>query len=182
MDRVELVGTGVYVLHPVPLDDGGLNERCRGVGVVFQQLGGTDAVPENVEAAVEGGRLLLPCPLDEGDRFCWDFKVGVKVVVDDVLCGGEAHGLQFVTGGFNPVDFARVVLLGLGLVPVTHVGWGVEGEPLGLDDALPMVTGRLCVPLHGHSPPPPWPLWPPSPPWLEKLEPKPPRAVPVVVE
>ena len=39
MDRVELIGSGMQRLEPVPLNDGDLEQRRRCVGVVFEHLG-----------------------------------------------------------------------------------------------------------------------------------------------
>ncbi len=59
VQRVELVGAlgqparRHLVLEPGPLEDGGLEERGRRVGVVFEQLRRSGAVVGEVEAAVE---------------------------------------------------------------------------------------------------------------------------------
>ncbi len=153
MDGVELVwlfeerSVGklvAEVLHPLPLDDGGLDERGGGVGVVFEELGRLTtggAGPADIEAAVDGGRLLVPSPLDERDGFGRDVELRVALVVDDMLRGGEAHRLQLVAGGFEDVDFNGGEPVGGGLVPVGlrgHRGWRMECQAVGFDDALPV--------------------------------------------
>ena len=83
--------------EPVPLDDGGFEERGGGVGVVLEELGGGAALracPCDVEAAVEGGGLVVPGPLDGFDGEGGDVEFGVTFFVDDVLGGGEAHLLE----------------------------------------------------------------------------------------
>ena len=153
VEGVELVGLGSrrsarswVVFEPVPLDDGGFEQRGGGVGVVFEQLGGRPvAVVQQVEAAVDGGGLFVPGPLDEGDGVGGDFELGVALVVDDVLRGGEAHGLELVAGGFEGVDFGGGELVAGGLVPVGlrrgHRCGRVEGEALLLDVLLPVGAG-----------------------------------------
>ncbi len=152
MDGVELVGfvgdeALRHVLEPVPLDDGGFEERGGGVGVVLEELGGVaglGACPCHVEAAVEGGGLVVPGPFDGFDGGGGDVEFGVAFFVDDVLGGGEAHLLKGVSGGFEGVDFGGGELVGGGFVPVgaVHFGdvGGVEGEADGLDFLLPVVA------------------------------------------
>ena len=132
--------------------------------------------PAEVEAAVEGGRLVVPGPLDGGDGDGGDVEFGVALFVDDVLGGGEAHLLQGVAGGFEGVDLGGGELVGGGLVPVGGAIFeGVEGEAHGLDFLLPVFAGGEGDALHYSPAPPACPLkWlPPS----EKELPKPPRRV-----
>jgi len=158
VDGVELVGlgggegeeavggeAGGDFFQPVPLDDGGFEEGGGGVGVVLEELGGVagaGAGPHEVEAAVEGGGLGVPGLLDGGDGGGGDGEVGVAAVVDDVLCGGQAHGLELVRGGFEGIDLGGGELVGGGLVPVgVAIFEGVKGEALGFDGLLPVGTG-----------------------------------------
>ena len=108
--------------------------------------------PCDVEAAVEGGRLVVPGPLDGVDGDGGDVEFGVTLLVDDVLGGGEAHLLERVAGGFEGVDFGGGELVGGGLVPVgaVHLGdvGGVEGEADGLDFLLPVVARGEGDALH----------------------------------
>ena len=102
VDGVELVGFGGdegvgHGFEPVPLDDGGFEERGGGVGVVLEEFGcvaGFCAGPADVEAAVEGRGLVVPGPLDGFDGGGGDVEFGVTLLVDDVLGGGEAHLLK----------------------------------------------------------------------------------------
>ncbi len=156
VDGVELVrfvedaGAGqlaLAVLEPGPLDDGGLEQRGGGVGVVLEQLGrltARGAGPADVEASVEGRGLGVPGGLDGGDGLGRDGELGVALAVDDGLGGGEAHLLELVGGGFERVDLGGGELVGGGLIPVglgSHGGGGVEGEAGLLDGLLPVGAG-----------------------------------------
>ena len=85
VDGVELVGFGGdegggHGFEPVPLDDGGFEEGGGGVGVVLEELGrlaAGGAGPADVEAAVEGRRLVVPGPLDGFDGEFGDVEFGV---------------------------------------------------------------------------------------------------------
>ncbi len=160
VDGVELVGFGGdegvrHRFEPVPLDDGGFEERGGGVGVVLEEFGGFAglcACPAYVEAAVEGGWLVVPGPLDGGDGGFGDVEFGVTLFVDDVLGGGEAHLLQLVACGFEGVDLGGGELVGGGLVPVGRAVFeGVEGEALGFDGLLPVFAWGEGDALH-YSP------------------------------
>ena len=83
--------------------------------------------PSEVEAAVEGGGLVVPGPLDGFDGEFGDVEFGVTLFVDDVLGGGEAHLLELVAGGFEGVDFGGGELVGGGFVPVGACPSGLRG-------------------------------------------------------
>ena len=128
------------------------------------------AFPPAPQAALRLEPRRVEAPIDTGG----DFQLGVTLVVDDVLGGGEAHGLQLVAGRFEDVDFSGGELVAGGLVPVGPCARrkrvrGMKAEALLLYDLLPVKAGSEVVSLH-YSPPP---LSPP-----EKELPKPPREVP----
>ncbi len=125
MQGVELVSFLIDILQPVPLDDGRFEERGGSVRVVFEELGRPGAVVHEIEAAVEGWRLFVPSPFDERNGLRENLKLCVALVVDDVLRGGEAHGLEFVGGGFELVNLLGCELVTGRLVPI---GAGTFGQ------------------------------------------------------
>ena len=60
MQQVELVPRGIHFLLPIPLGNGGFNEGCWSIGVVFKQLGRADAVITKIEAAEQRGGIGMP--------------------------------------------------------------------------------------------------------------------------
>ena len=94
---------------------------------------------EEIEAAIERWRLVVPCPLDRFDGEVGDVELCVAALVDDVLRGGEAHLLQLVARGFKGVDLGGGEAVGGGLVPVGRaIVERMKGEADGLDLLLPV--------------------------------------------
>src|SRR3954454_22881501 len=66
MDRVELIGPVRddvaldRLFEPGPLEYGGLENRGRGIGVVFQQFCRAAAVETEVEPAIEAAVIAVP--------------------------------------------------------------------------------------------------------------------------
>ena len=87
VDAVELVGVGMGVLEPVPLDDGGFEQGGRGIGVVLEQLGRPRAVVTQIEAAVERRGILLPAFDDVRGPLFRETEAREEVLANDVLNG-----------------------------------------------------------------------------------------------
>src|SRR5450432_2021477 len=180
VDRVELVPSGEHLLEPLPLDDRGLVQRRRSVGVVLEQLRRRLPVVREIEPAVDRGRIRLPGAHDELARERRDAEIVPSLLLDDVTRCRDAHLLEPVGSALERVDLAGVEDVVGGLVPVRLTG-RVERQAERLDLRLPVGTGLRLDPLQrGHSPAP----WAPAEPlaWLAPVEPKPPRETPSDVE
>src|SRR6476660_2928494 len=126
MDGVELVGSfgkgagRLQVLQPQPLEDRGLEQCSRRIGVIFQKLGWTFAVIGKVEAAVEAGVAALPTVGDD-----WPADLGDLQPLEDAFvadCAGDefaAKCRQFGGGVFEVAfDLLQSEAIVGGLVPI----------------------------------------------------------------
>ena len=82
MQQVELIPRGIHFLLPIPLGNGGFNEGRWGVGVVFKQLGWTDAAVAKIETAEQRGRIGMP-GVDDLLFEPWRQREGFKFMAQD---------------------------------------------------------------------------------------------------
>jgi hypothetical protein len=173
MDRVELVGVGRddapldRLLQPGPLKHRGLENRGRGVRVVFQQFRRAASVEAEVEPAVEAGFVAVPAFGNQRpERFRY-FQPAQRILVVDR--GGdefEAHRVDFgrgrldlafdfiqgegVAGAFVPIALAvdgMKTKAGLisGDAPVFALGAGEALHRRPLAAAVPMESMRSAT-------------------------------------
>ena len=105
MDRIELVGVGLDVLQPVPLDDGRLVERGRRVGVVLQELGRTLTVIGKVEAPADRRIGAPPDALDIVAPGRRNAHALPQLVGDDIFDGFQAYAMQCLGRRLQLIDF-----------------------------------------------------------------------------
>src|SRR6266446_21147 len=115
MQGVELVGALVYraarggfqalaVFQPEPLRHARLDERGRRIGVVFQKLGRSLAVPGEIEPAEDGRIPPFPGVANAFGKGARNRELAVAAVAHDVLACLQAKTLQFLGGGLQDVD------------------------------------------------------------------------------
>jgi hypothetical protein len=128
MDRVELVGLGIERLQPLPLDDARLEQRRRGVGIVFEHSRRLARAIEQVEAAIEILVAALPAGVDQLGALGADAEAVIVALGDHLFDRGEADPLQLGGGVLQRVDLGGGEAVGRGLVPIGLAVDGVEGE------------------------------------------------------
>ena len=177
VEAVPLVETGfeqraaaleVHILMPVPLDEGGLDQTGRGVGVVLQHLGRPPVVAgvDEVEAGVEAG-IAPPQGLRSiFDRLAGDAEVKHGIGFEGFL-GEEGrsilrHAVQVLTHPLQQIHLAHGELVAGGFVPVVgdragdFVNGLVEHEALAGDRLLPAGSGCHRNAQHVRTPIRPW--------------------------
>ena len=124
--RVELVGVagqvagGDQLLQPAPLHDGGLVERGRRVGVVFEQLRRVAAVVGEIEAAVERGIAPPPAFADQLPGVLGNLQPRQRPpVAHDVVDQPQAEPVQFLGGVLDVLlDLVEPERVAHALVPI----------------------------------------------------------------
>ena len=135
VDAVELVGPlGQHarrqlLLQPLPLERGAFIQRCRGVGIVFQQLGRAGPVIGQIHPAIDFGLVALPAVGDQITMFLGDAQpVHQRLAGHDPGHGLAAHGVQFGRGVLDILlDLPQRKAIGRAFVPIgfaVHVGKG----------------------------------------------------------
>ena len=137
MDRIELVGIRGddapldRLFEPRPLKHRGLENRCRRIGVVLQQLRRTVSVETKIEAAIEAGFIAVPAFGDQRPECFPDLQPAKYVfVVDRIGDQFEAHGVDFACRLFDlAFDFVETEGVTGAFVPVARAVDGVKIKP-----------------------------------------------------
>jgi hypothetical protein len=156
MDRIELVGAlgddvaldGLF--QPRPLKHGGLENRGRGVRIVFQQFCRASAVETQIEPAIEAGVVAVPALRDQRPEGFGDFQPAqIVLVVDRTADQFEAHRVdlagRLLDLALDLVERKRVIGP---FVPIALAIDGVEIESGAFGGGLPVVAFRTDDALH----------------------------------
>jgi hypothetical protein len=108
MDRVELVSARRddlpldRLLEPGPLKHRGLEDRGRGVRVIFQQLCRASPVETEIQSAIKAGFVAVPAIGHQRPvSFRYPQRSQVFFVADDAIDQFEAHRVDFAGRRFN---------------------------------------------------------------------------------
>src|SRR6267378_2385074 len=151
VQRVELIGAPVHraarggfqplaVFQPEPLRHARFDECGRRIGVVFEQLGRTVAVPGEIEAAEDRGVAPRPRVGDVGRESLRDREFAVASVAHDVLACLQAETLQFLGRSLQDVDLFTGKDIAGRFLPIPSAE-RVKGESDVLAAALPVRPG-----------------------------------------
>ena len=157
MDRVELVGAlrndvafdGLF--EPRPLEHGGLEDRGRRVGIVFEQLCRMPPVEAEIDATVEAELVVMPALGNQVPvAFGYLQPAQIPFVVDGFACEFEAHGVDLAG---RRLDLALDLIKRKGiigaLIPVGLAVDGVEVEAGRFGGRAPVVALGTGDALHG---------------------------------
>ena len=136
---------------PVPLNDRGFKQRCRGVRVVFEKLRRGGAVIHQIEPAIDRWRLLLPGVPNERTGRGGDMEGFEAVAVDNELARCEAKPLQLLSGGFELIDLAGAEAIADGFVPIRVTVGRMELKTETFHFRLPVRTRLDSQALHKIS-------------------------------
>src|SRR5438552_11572104 len=146
----------------MPLHDGGLEQRSRRIGVVFEELRLAGAVPAEIEAAVQRRLAQSPGFGDQPLQRLGDRELGEAPFAHYVVGRGEAQLVKFRRDRFQPVDLVCAECVAGGLVPV-RAAHGVVAETGFLAASAPVGPCARAYTPHAQLPDE----------WAD--EPKPPR-------
>ena len=157
MDRIELVGALRddvaldRLFEPGPLEDRRLENRGRGVGVIFQKFRRIAAVEAEIQPAVEAGIVAVPAFGNQRPE-CFGYSQAAQVlfVVERMTDQFEAHRVDFSGGRFDSAFdlIQRERVIGP-LVPVAFAIDGVKVEAGALGGRAPVVAFGADDALHG---------------------------------
>ena len=155
VDLVPLVRLGEAVLEPVPLDDRGLDQRGRGVGVELEQLGGRPAVVAQIETADHARGLSVPGLDDALEGMLGNPHLAPQAALDYPVAGVDAHREQLSAHPLELGNLLRREGVVRRVVPVgADLAVGMEGlavdETLGGDDRAPVRAGLDPHPAHAY--------------------------------
>src|SRR5262249_24835497 len=136
VDAVELIPSGKNLLEPLPLNDCGFVERGRRIRVVLEQLRRRLSVVDEIEPAVDRGRLLVPGPLDERAGVLGSLELVETAALDDLAGRGDAHLVELIGRALELVDLGGREDVVRRLVPV-RLRRRVENEAELYDLRLP---------------------------------------------
>ena len=108
VDGVILIRPRKAFLQPMPLNDCGLEQRRRRVGVVFQELGRVGAVKTQIEATVKRGLSSKPASGGEPAELRADAELVEPLPLDNMRNGRIDHPSELGAGRVQRLD------LGLG--------------------------------------------------------------------
>ena len=156
MNRIELVGTfGDDVafdrlFEPGPLKHRRLEDRCRGVGVVFEQLCRLLSAKGEIDAAIEAELVVAPAVGDQRPVTFRNFQAAQIFFVSDGLADQfEAHRVDLAGRRLDlALDLVKREGVIGALVPIALAVDGVEVEPGGLSGGAPVIPLGTDDALH----------------------------------
>src|ERR1700733_14096515 len=160
MQRVELVGAGLKqtpldpLFEPCPLKHRGLEDRGRGVGVIFEKSCSATAAIAEIEAAIEAAIVAAPGVADQRpERLGYPQSPQMPLVFDHRTAELAAHRVDFAGRRLDHVlDFGEREGVKGALVPVAHTVDGVKIEAAGFSGRLPVVALSAGDTLHQKLP------------------------------
>src|ERR1700723_394190 len=160
MQRVELVGAGLKqtpldpLFEPCPLKHRGLEDRGRGVGVIFQKFCSATAAIAEIEAAIEAAVMATPGVADQWpERLGYPQSPQMPLVFDHGTAELAAHRVDLA--GRLPdqvLDFGEREGVKGALVPVARAIDGVKIKAAGFSRRLPVVALSARDALHQKLP------------------------------